>query len=65
MLNAGWFAVQPGFLARVQTLWTGVGATLLKDVPFAALFWSLHEPLKHSLAQSASPGSDPQSQVNS
>ena len=29
---------------RVSSLWRGVGASLFKDVPFAALFWSFLEP---------------------
>lgn len=29
---------------QVSSLWRGVGASLFKDVPFAALFWSFLEP---------------------
>ena len=43
--------VQPGLVRKVQTLWTGVGPTLMKDVPFAGLYWSLLEPFKSRLAQ--------------
>ncbi|KAK9861914.1 hypothetical protein WJX84_002442 [Apatococcus fuscideae] len=33
-----------GTTARVGALWTGVGATLARDVPFSALYWALLEP---------------------
>ena len=33
----------------LRSLWRGVGATLAKDVPFAALFWMLLEPLRQTL----------------
>lgn len=42
--------LQPTFTGKVRTLWTGVGATLLKDVPFAGLYWSLLEPFKRVMA---------------
>ncbi|KAL3152940.1 hypothetical protein ABBQ38_012241 [Trebouxia sp. C0009 RCD-2024] len=29
---------------RVSSLWRGVGASLIKDVPFAGLYWTLMEP---------------------
>lgn len=38
-----------GFLGNVRTLWTGVGATLVRDVPFSAIYWQLLEPIRHSL----------------
>jgi len=34
---------------RVQTLWTGVGATLARDVPFSAIYWGLLEPIRGGL----------------
>ena len=35
-----------GTTARVGALWTGVGATLARDVPFSALYWALLEPVR-------------------
>jgi hypothetical protein len=43
---------QPG-LQRITALWRGVGAALAKDVPFAAIYWSLMEPLRTNLAHLA------------
>ena len=37
---------------RVRTLWTGVGATLARDVPFSAIYWGLLEPIRGSLLPS-------------
>lgn len=34
---------------RVRTLWTGVGATLARDVPFSAIYWQMLEPLRTAL----------------
>ena len=34
---------------RVRTLWTGVGATLARDVPFSAIYWQILEPLRTAL----------------
>lgn len=34
---------------RVRTLWTGVGATLARDVPFSAIYWGLLEPIRGSI----------------
>ena len=34
---------------RVRTLWTGVGATLARDVPFSAIYWGLLEPIRGSM----------------
>lgn len=36
-------------LWRVGSLWTGVGATLARDVPFSALYWGLVEPIRGAL----------------
>ena len=34
---------------RVRTMWTGVGATLARDVPFSAIYWQLLEPTRRAL----------------
>lgn len=51
-----------GTTARVGALWTGVGATLARDVPFSALYWALLEPVRDLLlpGQQASAGGDAQ-----
>lgn len=36
-------------LRQVGSLWTGVGATLARDVPFSALYWGLVEPIRGAL----------------
>jgi solute carrier family 25 protein 39/40 len=36
-------------LQRITSMWTGMGASLAKDVPFAALYWAMLEPLRASL----------------
>lgn len=38
-----------GVSGRVAALWTGVGATLARDVPFSALYWQLLEPIRRNL----------------
>ena len=38
-----------GVRGRVAAAWTGVGATLARDVPFSALYWQLLEPIRHAL----------------
>eukprot|EP00884_Botryococcus_braunii_P011475 jgi/Botrbrau1/20328/Bobra.0006s0010.1 len=38
-----------GPVARVRHLWTGVGATLARDVPFSAIYWGLLEPLRGAM----------------
>lgn len=56
--------LQPTIVGKVRTLWTGVGASLLKDVPFAALYWSLLEPVKGALRKSEVFDGAPKSKVN-
>lgn len=36
-------------LRQVGSLWTGVGATLARDVPFSALYWGMVEPIRGAL----------------
>ncbi|KAK9830257.1 hypothetical protein WJX72_010630 [[Myrmecia] bisecta] len=38
---------------RVRGLWRGVGATLAKDLPFAVVFWSSVEPIRHRMLPAA------------
>lgn len=57
------FIVQAGVVGKVRTLWTGVGATFLKDVPFAALYWSLLEPFKSELQKAENRTGSPHTQV--
>ncbi len=44
-----------GTTARVGALWTGVGATLARDVPFSALYWALLEPVRSFLLPTPQP----------
>lgn len=43
-----WFSAarQKKSLQHLISLWRGAGATLLRDVPFTAIFWSLTEPAR-------------------
>ena len=41
---------------RVRTMWTGVGATLARDVPFSAIYWQLLEPTRRALLPTAADG---------
>jgi solute carrier family 25 protein 39/40 len=36
-------------LVAASKLWTGVGATLARDVPFSALYWGMVEPIRSAL----------------
>eukprot|EP00455_Lapot_gusevi_P027121 TRINITY_DN2868_c0_g1_i5.p1 TRINITY_DN2868_c0_g1~~TRINITY_DN2868_c0_g1_i5.p1 ORF type:complete len:236 (-),score=9.19 TRINITY_DN2868_c0_g1_i5:24-731(-) len=38
-------AKQPPVWQRLRPLWTGLGPTLLRDVPFSAIYWSAYEAL--------------------
>lgn len=37
------------FVRNVPNLWTGFGATLVRDVPFSALYWAMVEPLRQAM----------------
>ena len=41
-------------LAAAGKLWTGVGATLARDVPFSALYWGMVEPIRAALLPGSS-----------
>ncbi len=41
-------AAGAGVRGRVAALWTGVGATLARDVPFSAIYWQLLEPIRQA-----------------
>ena len=36
-------------LAKFSSFWRGMGVTLAKDVPFAAAYWSVLEPLRSTM----------------
>ncbi|BDA48617.1 Solute carrier family 25 member 40 [Coccomyxa sp. Obi] len=42
-------STQRGALGRISSMWRGVGATLARDVPFSAIYWSSLEPIRHAL----------------
>lgn len=48
-----------GRLRRVGSLWTGVGATLARDVPFSALYWGMVEPIRAGLRSSLAARREP------
>ena len=47
--GGGGVAAALAALRRLPALWTGLSATLLRDVPFSALYWALLEPLRGAL----------------
>lgn len=49
-------APQPGASRwrQISSMWTGFGSSLAKDVPFAALYWTLLEPLRGVLMSDSS-----------
>ena len=36
-------------IAKFRSFWRGMGVTLAKDVPFAAAYWSVLEPLRATM----------------
>jgi solute carrier family 25 protein 39/40 len=43
-------AVRPAAIVRaVPRMWTGFSATLVRDVPFSALYWAMVEPLRQAM----------------
>ena len=57
MMQISWLAVnlqvmpalQGQGVAKFRSFWRGMGVTLAKDVPFAAAYWSLLEPLRSTM----------------
>ena len=50
-------------LRQVGSLWTGVGATLARDVPFSALYWGMVEPIRQGLWATRSHGTGKATEV--
>lgn len=49
-------------LSKLRSFWRGIGATLAKDVPFAAGYWTVFEPLRSVLlSQPSISGQEPAS----
>jgi len=42
-----------GLLQRARALWRGFGATVVRDVPFTAVYWGLMEPIRKRLLPDA------------
>jgi len=49
-------AALPGAGARLRGMWTGVTATIARDVPFSIFYWSLVEPIRRALLHQPSGG---------
>ncbi|KAK9917467.1 hypothetical protein WJX75_004693 [Coccomyxa subellipsoidea] len=53
-------STQRGAFGRISSLWRGVGATLARDVPFSAIYWSSLEPIRHAMLPQSSRASHSQ-----
>lgn len=47
----------------ISRLWTGVGATLARDVPFSGLYWAMVEPIRSTLLPDYNNSSQQRSEV--
>jgi solute carrier family 25 protein 39/40 len=47
----------------ISRLWTGVGATLARDVPFSGLYWAMVEPIRSTLLPDYNNSSQQRSEI--